>query len=72
MIFLTTKETAEALKISPTRVRQMLQDNVLKGEKIGRDWMIDPRSVEARKKKMDKKPSWAKKMKDQLKKLQDK
>ena len=69
MIFLTTKETAEALKISPTRVRQMLQDNVLKGEKIGRDWMIDPSSVEARKKKMDKKPSWARKNERPAKKI---
>ena len=38
--FLTTKEVAEKLSVSVRRVRQYIENNQLKAEKIGRDYMV--------------------------------
>jgi excisionase family DNA binding protein len=38
--FLTTKEIAEKLSVSVRRVRQYIENNQLKAEKIGRDYMV--------------------------------
>ena len=38
--FLTTKEIAEKLNVSVRRVRQYIENNQLKAEKIGRDYMV--------------------------------
>ena len=38
--FLTTKEIAEKLGVSVRRVRQYIENNQLKAEKIGRDYMV--------------------------------
>ena len=38
--FLTVTETAEALGISGRRVRKLLDEGRINGEKVGRDWVI--------------------------------
>jgi excisionase family DNA binding protein len=42
---LTTKEAAEALGISPARVRQMILSGRLPAEKIGRDQLIQEKDL---------------------------
>jgi len=44
---MTTHEASELLKVSPNRVRQYIRDGTLIAVKHGRDWRIDPASVEA-------------------------
>ena len=46
---LTTAEAARELGVSGARIRQLAAAGALKGEKRGRDWMIDAASVEERK-----------------------
>ncbi len=41
MVMLGVSEAAAQLAVSPRRVRQMLSDGVLAGERIGRVWIID-------------------------------
>jgi len=48
---LTTIEAARELGVSGARIRQLAAAGLLKGEKRGRDWMIDAASVEERKRK---------------------
>ncbi len=62
MDFLTTKQTAERLKITPRRVQALIEAGRLPAQKFGRDYMIremDLKLVENRKrgrpKKVDKK-----------------
>lgn len=45
---ITVKEAAERLGVTATRVRSMLDDGILVGEKMGRDWLVNPESVVAR------------------------
>ncbi len=54
--FLTTTEAAERLGISPSRVRQMIIEGVIKGaEKMGRDNVI-PEAEIGRLEKLERKP----------------
>jgi excisionase family DNA binding protein len=48
MQFLTTTEAAARLGVSPTRVRKMLQDGIIRGRRFGRDWLVEKESVLAR------------------------
>ena len=48
---LTTAEAARELGVTGARIRQLAAGGELKGEKRGRDWMIDAASVEERKRK---------------------
>lgn len=41
----TTVEAALLLGITRQRVLQLLQAGLLKGQKFGRDWQIDPESL---------------------------
>ena len=50
---LTTAEAARELGVSGARIRQLAASGELKGEKRGRDWMIDAASVEERKRKSE-------------------
>ena len=50
---LTTAEAARELGVSDARIRQLAAAGELKGEKRGRDWMIDAASVEERKRKTE-------------------
>ena len=52
---LTTAESARELGVSGARIRQLAAAGELKGEKRGRDWMIDAASVERRRKAMEQK-----------------
>lgn len=54
--FLTTKQTAQRLKISDARVRQMIQEGVIRNaEKFGRENAI-PEDEVKRLEKADRKP----------------
>lgn len=54
--FFTTKQTAERLKISDARVRQMIKEGVIKNaEKFGRENVI-PEAEVKRLEKTDRKP----------------
>lgn len=50
---LTTPEAARELGVTGARIRQLAAAGELKGEKRGRDWMIDAASVEERKRKTE-------------------
>lgn len=51
---LTTAEAARELGVSGARIRQLAAAGEIKGEKRGRDWMIDAESVEERKRRSQK------------------
>lgn len=51
----TTAEAARELGVTAARIRQLAAAGELKGEKRGRDWMIDAASVEKRRKGMEQK-----------------
>jgi excisionase family DNA binding protein len=36
----TVKEASEALGLSPGQIRRLLRKDEIKGEKLGRDWLI--------------------------------
>ena len=44
---MTTSQVAEALNVSDARVRRLLLDGALKGEKIGRDWIVRRKDLDA-------------------------
>lgn len=50
---ITVKEAAERLGVTPARIRHMLDDGLLVGEKNGRDWFVSPESVSARQELFD-------------------
>ena len=51
--FITVKETAERLGVTAAYVRELLNRGQydrsikLKGKKVGREWRVDPKSVDA-------------------------
>lgn len=49
MALITTAEAAQRLGVTDRRVRQMIKDNLLQGQKVGRDYLIDEDSLEAAK-----------------------
>ena len=49
---LTTAEAARELKVTGARIRQLAAAGELKGEKRGRDWMLDAASVEEKKREV--------------------
>lgn len=42
---LTTKQVAEKLNITPTRVRQLCNEGKIKAQRIGRDWIIEEKNI---------------------------
>lgn len=46
---LTVKQAACELNVTEARVRALLSDGLLEGEKAGRMWLVHERSVESRK-----------------------
>lgn len=46
---LSTKEAAQQLKVSEQRIRKMLADGLLEGQKLGRSWMVSEESIQKRK-----------------------
>lgn len=53
--YLTTTQTAERLKVSQTRVRQMIIEGIIKADKVGRDNFISESEVK-RLESLDRKP----------------
>ena len=51
MTYLTTTEAARELGVSSARIRQLAAAGLIKGERRGRDWLLDAASVEERKSK---------------------
>jgi excisionase family DNA binding protein len=47
MKIIDTTEAARRLKVTPTRVRAMINSGRLKATKVGIVWMIDPKDLEA-------------------------
>jgi DNA (cytosine-5)-methyltransferase 1 len=43
---LTVNEVARRLNKTPRWIRELCQTGQLKADKLGRDWLIDPKSVE--------------------------
>lgn len=46
MAIYNTKKAAEIKGVSERRIRQMIQDEIIKAEKIGRDWIIEETELE--------------------------
>ena len=47
MKIITTTEAAKRLGVTPTRVRALIESKRLKAFKYGREWLIDPKDLEA-------------------------
>lgn len=43
--YITTTEAAALIGVSPQWVRQLAADGLLKGQRFGRDWLIDARDA---------------------------
>lgn len=44
---LTVNQVADKLGVTPSLVRRFCRDGRLKAQKIGRDWLIDKRSLDS-------------------------
>ena len=47
MKIITTSEAAKRLGVTPNRVRALIEAKRLKAFKYGREWLIDPKDLEA-------------------------
>jgi excisionase family DNA binding protein len=47
MKIITTVEAARRLGVTPSRVRALIEAKRLKAFKYGREWLIDPKDLEA-------------------------
>jgi excisionase family DNA binding protein len=47
MRIISTTEAAKRLNVTPDRVRKMIEANRLKAIKVGREWLIDPKDLDA-------------------------
>jgi len=47
MKIITTTEAARRLGVTPTRVRALIEAKRLKAFKYGREWLIDPKDLDA-------------------------
>ena len=47
MKIITTTEAAKRLGVTPTRVRALIEAKRLKAFKFGREWLIDPKDLDA-------------------------
>lgn len=45
--FMTTQEAAEKLDFHVKSIPKMLRDKILDGERLGRDWLVYKKSVDA-------------------------
>ena len=44
--YLTTKQASETYGLSDAHIRRLLESGKVKGEKIGRDWVIRPNALD--------------------------
>ncbi len=42
---LTTNEVAEKVKLTPSRIAQLIRSKIIKADKRGRDWLIDESQI---------------------------
>lgn len=42
----TTSEAAEIIGCNASRIRQLMKAGKLRGERVGRDWLVDRKSAE--------------------------
>lgn len=47
MRIISTVEAAKRLNVTPDRVRKMITAKRLKAIKVGREWLIDPKDLDA-------------------------
>jgi excisionase family DNA binding protein len=47
MKIISTTEAARRLNVSPSRIRAMIASARLKGIKVGKVWLIDPKDLDA-------------------------
>jgi excisionase family DNA binding protein len=47
MKIITTVEAAKRLNVTPSRVRALIKAKRLKAFKFGREWLIDPKDLDA-------------------------
>jgi excisionase family DNA binding protein len=47
MKIISTTEAAKRLNVSPSRIRAMISSGRLKGIKVGKVWLIDPKDLDA-------------------------
>jgi excisionase family DNA binding protein len=47
MRIISTAEAANRLGVTPDRVRKMIVSKRLKAIKVGREWLIDPKDLDA-------------------------
>lgn len=47
MKIIGTTEAAKRLGVNPSRVRALIDSGRLKAIKVGREWLIDPKDLEA-------------------------
>jgi excisionase family DNA binding protein len=57
-MLLTTRQVAARLGVSDARVRQLLAEGRLRATKLGRDWLIEERSLEAVAVRKPGRPGW--------------
>jgi excisionase family DNA binding protein len=43
----TTAQAAQIIGCVDSRVRQLLREGALRGERVGRDWLVDRKSAES-------------------------
>ena len=53
--FLTTKEASELLGISETHTKRLLREGQVKGIKMGRDWLVEAKHLDYKRKRRPKK-----------------
>ena len=46
MKYITTSEAAKIIGCVDSRVRQLLRDGIIAGERVGRDWLVERKSAE--------------------------
>lgn len=44
--YVSTAEAARIIKCNDSRVRQLLREKKLRGERTGRDWLVEKKSAE--------------------------
>ncbi len=47
MDLLTTSEAAERLRVTPIRIRQMIREGKIEAKQVGRDYVIEEKSLES-------------------------
>ncbi len=55
MDYISAKEAANILEVSHSHMKKLLRDGEVKGIKLGRDWLIEAKSLDYKRKRKPKK-----------------